>query len=103
MLVVSQFEDGHWPSNWPDGADAILKPVDDPLFKKVIATGHHLEWLAIAPKELHPPHEMILKAADWVIKTTVEQTDKIGERYTFSAMWGTLWLFGDILTRPIYG
>ena len=59
-------------------------PIDDPLFKKVIATGHHLEWLAIAPKELHPPREMILKAADWVIKTTTEQTDKeIGERYTF--------------------
>jgi len=84
LIMASQFEDGHWPSNWPDGADALSKPVEDPLYKKVIATGHHLEWLAIAPKELHPPHEMILKAADWVIKTTTEQTDKdIGERYTF--------------------
>ena len=84
LISVSQFDDGHWPTNWADGADAISKPADDLLFKKVIATGHHLEWLAIAPKELHPPHEMILKAADWVIKTTIEQTDKdIGERYTF--------------------
>lgn len=84
LIAVSQFEDGHWPSNWSDGADAVKKPVDDPLYKKVIATGHHLEWLAIAPKELHPPHEMILKAADWVIQTTTEQTEKeIGERYTF--------------------
>jgi hypothetical protein len=84
LIAVSQFEDGHWPTNWPDGADAISKPIDDPLFKKVIATGHHLEWLAIAPKELHPPHEMIVKAADWLIKTTTEQSDKdIGERYTF--------------------
>lgn len=84
LIMVSQFEDGHWPSNWSDGAEALSKPIEDPLYKKVIATGHHLEWLAIAPKELHPPHEMILKAADWVIKTTLEQTDKdIGERYTF--------------------
>jgi hypothetical protein len=84
LIAVSQFEDGHWPSNWSDGAEALSKPIEDPLYKKVIATGHHLEWLAIAPKELHPPHEMILKAADWVIKTTQEQTEKdIGERYTF--------------------
>jgi len=55
LIMVSQFEDGHWPSNWMDGADAVSKPIDDPLYKKVIATGHHLEWLAIAPEELHPP------------------------------------------------
>ena len=84
LIAVSQFEDGHWPSNWSDGAESLSKPIDDPLFKKVIATGHHLEWLAIAPKELHPPRETILKAADWVIKTTTDQSDKeIGERYTF--------------------
>lgn len=84
LITVCQFEDGHWPSNWADGADALKAPIDDPLYKKVIATGHHLEWLAIAPRELHPPREQILKAADWVIKTTAEQSLKeIGERYTF--------------------
>jgi hypothetical protein len=84
LMVASQFEDGHWPSNWPDGAEALAKPVDDPLYKKVIATGHHLEWLAIAPEELHPPRETILKAAKWVIDTTISQTsDDIAERYTF--------------------
>ncbi len=90
LISVSQFEDGHWPSNWPDGADAVANPTDDALFKKVIATGHHLEWLAIAPKELHPPHEMILKAADWAIKTTTEQSDQdIGQRYTFFSHVGS--------------
>ena len=83
-IALSQFDDGHWPTNWADAADAITKPVDEPLYKKVIATGHHLEWLAIAPKELHPPHDRILKAAKWVIKTTKEQTDQeIADRYTF--------------------
>src|SRR5262249_33172501 len=84
LITVSQFDDGHWPTNWADGANAISNPVEEPLYKQVIATGHHLEWLAIAPKELHPPHGMILKAADWVVKTTLEQTDKqITERYTY--------------------
>ena len=84
VIMVSQFPDGHWPSNWSEGADAVAKPLSEELFKQVIATGHQLEWLAIAPLELHPPREQILKAADWVIKTTIEQTDSdIGQRYTF--------------------
>ncbi len=84
LITVCQFPDGHWPSNWSIGADALEKPVEDELYKRVIATGHHLEWLAIAPQELHPPREQILKAADWLIQTTHEQTaDDINGRYTF--------------------
>jgi hypothetical protein len=84
LITVCQFEDGHWPSNWSEGAEALKKPIDDELYKKVIATGHHLEWMAIAPQELHVPREQILKAADWVIKTTCEQSaSDIGGRYTF--------------------
>lgn len=84
LLTVSQFADGHWPSNWSAGANAVEHPIDDELYKQVIATGHHLEWLAIAPEELHPPREQILKAADWVIATTLNQTaEDIAERYTF--------------------
>lgn len=84
QLIASQFEDGHWPSNWPEGRQAVEHPVNDPRHKQVIATGHHLEWLAIAPKELHPPRERIHKAAEWVIRTTLEQSESdILERYTF--------------------
>ena len=84
LISVCQFEDGHWPSNWSVGAAALEHPVDDELFKQVISTGHHLEWLAIAPEELHPPREQILKAADWVIGVTLSQTpDDLGQRYTF--------------------
>lgn len=84
LLTVSQFADGHWPSNWSAGANAVEHPIDDELYKQVIATGHHLEWLAIAPEELHPPREQILKAADWVIATTLNQSaDDITRNYTF--------------------
>jgi hypothetical protein len=83
-IKVSQFPDGHWPSNWPDGAAAVTNPIEDELFKQVIATGHHLEWLAIAPPELHPPRDQVRKAARWVIDTTIRQTPAdIGQRYTF--------------------
>ena len=84
LIEVSQFEEGYWPSNWSAGAKAVEDPIDDPDYRRVIATGHHLEWLAIAPKELHPPREQILKAADWIIANTVEKTHgEILSKYTF--------------------
>ncbi len=94
-ITDSQFPDGHWPSNWPDGKSAVEQPVADELKQILIATGHHLEWLSIAPKELHPPEENIQKAMRWMTKTITElPTDKVLENYTFcshigkaAAMW----------------
>ncbi len=84
LISDSQFEDGHWPSNWDAGAQALINPRKDELKDIVIATGHHLEWLAIAPPELHPPQAHIEKAADWIIKTTKQQSHAgILARYTF--------------------
>ena len=60
------------------------------MYKRIIATGHHLEWLAIAPRELHPPREQILKAADWIIKATIETPDDVIEaQYTFFSHVGS--------------
>lgn len=100
IIVVSQFPDGHWASNWSDGADSVKKPVEDELFRQVIATGHQLEWLAIAPEELHPPRDKIHLAAKWLIKTTKSQSQSdILEKYTFFSHVGNalaLWRH----TRP---
>jgi len=83
-IIAAQLADGQWPSNWADGADAAAKPIEEEQYQQVIATGHHLEWLAIAPKDLHPPDEQIGRAARWVIDATVAQTPaEILERYTF--------------------
>lgn len=83
-LIASQWTDGRWPSNWPEGKTAAEKPQDVEEYNQVIATGHHLEWLAIAPRELHPPDEQIARAARWIIDTTVKQSPaEILERYTF--------------------
>ena len=70
------------------------------MSKRVIATGHHLEWLSIAPIELHPPRGQILKAADWLI-ANVEKTpqDEIDANYTFYSHVGKPWRCGDILHR----
>lgn len=95
LLLETQFEDGHWPYNWPDGAEVLTKPDTNPKFRDVIATGHHLEWLSIAPEEFHIPRERVIKAATWLInKTKSTPTKDILGNYTFfshvgnaMAMW----------------
>ncbi|WP_437226211.1 hypothetical protein SH661x_004466 [Planctomicrobium sp. SH661] len=83
-IMASQFEDGHWPTNWPEGKLALENPIDDPEYRRVIATGHHLEWMSIAPKELLVPDEQLKKAIDWVIATTVKQPkSEIKKSFTF--------------------
>lgn len=84
LIIASQFADGSWPGNWPDGRDAVENPTDEELYKKIIATGHHLEWLSIAPPDLHPPEEQICKAVDWIVDITKSQTRAdIKARFTF--------------------
>lgn len=85
ILKVSQFEDGHWPYNWSAGEDAVKKSdASIPIFRHVIATGHHLEWLSIAPESLHPPREQLRKAAAWVIERTVAMSEtEMLDNYTF--------------------
>ena len=95
LITESQFPDGHWPSNWPDGKAAVEKPKADEFRSIAIATGHHLEWLSIAPQELHPPEETIRRAMQWIVKTTKENPQQvILDNYTFfshigkaAAMW----------------
>ena len=85
LIVASQRADGSWTSNWTDGVESETNSDSgEGLSKRVIATGHHLEWLSIAPIELHPPREQIQKAADWLI-ANVEATpqDQVDANYTF--------------------
>ncbi len=85
LITASQWPDGSWNSNWADGAEYQKNTApDEKISKRVIATGHQLEWLSIAPKELHPPREQILKAADWLIKNVQETPQsEIDQNYTF--------------------
>lgn len=84
-ITASQWPDGSWNSNWVDGADCFrLTDSQEKASKRVIATGHHLEWLALAPERLHPPREQVLKAASWLVQN-VSQTpqEEIDRNFTF--------------------
>jgi|GEM_PF-299869 len=83
-ITLAQFEDGHWSSDWPRGAEAVSSPVDEPEFRAVIATGHHLEWMSIAPQDLLIPDEQIQKGIQWIVTHTKSRSLKqIEDHFTF--------------------
>lgn len=84
VIAAAQFPDGHWASNWSQGTASVANPITEPDRKAVIATGHHLEWLAIAPAEFHPPRDVVRKGAKWLVKTVREKPQaQILRQYTF--------------------
>jgi hypothetical protein len=89
-LIASQFSDGHWPSNWSEGLKPNENSIDDADFKKVIATGHHLEWQAIAPQELQLDRKRICRAAKWLIHDVrTHDGSHILRRFTFYSHVGS--------------
>ena len=89
-IVESQFPDGHWASNWSAGRVSRERPIQEPEYKSVIATGHHLEWLAIAPPEFHPDREVVRKAARWLVANVRSKKEhEILAWYTFYSHVGS--------------
>lgn len=84
-LVATQSPEGWWDRNWPDSR---IETKDDelggPTPRRVLATGHALEWWSIAPKELHPPRETLIRAGQWLVHEIEKMDDKaIDDNYTF--------------------
>ncbi len=71
VLTQSQHPAGFWTGRWWDPADAKSSRVPT-KFEQILATGHHLEWLAIAPPEVQPPREVIIRAAQWLVQAMLE-------------------------------
>lgn len=82
QLARSQSVEGYWASGWSrveskvqsrGTREAGLSKVSQPtLHDKLLVTGHHLEWLALAPEEVQPPRETIVRAGQWLTRTLLE-------------------------------
>ncbi|PQO43092.1 hypothetical protein [Blastopirellula marina] len=84
-LVDSQSDAGYWDQNWYDAArDPVDEGLADPLSRRLLATGHALEWWAISPEQVQPPRETKIRAGQW-LATEVEKMsdDVIRDNYTF--------------------
>lgn len=88
-LTETQSEEGYWDGRWPgeewDGPQP--EHVEGPLGQKgdrLLATGHTLEWWAIAPDEVLPAEGVPVKAGQWLVKEIEGLSDsEIKQYYTF--------------------
>ncbi|MCH2127660.1 MAG: hypothetical protein MK179_00890 [Pirellulaceae bacterium] len=66
---------GSWTRLWHLGVES-QNDTDVSLSDRILVTGHHLEWLALAPEELVVPHDMVEAASQWVVRAMLEVDDK---------------------------
>lgn len=78
ILARSQKEDGSWSVDWSgpfvhptSGWPAYLDESPNP---EVLVTGHHLEWIAMAPPAVCPPRHVVKKAVDYLKRTMTSMT-----------------------------
>ncbi len=83
-LVATQHKEGYWDHQWPGEHYAADDDGRDLDSARILATGHALEWLALAPSEVHPPREVLVRAGQWLARRIIELDDeKIKTYYTF--------------------
>ncbi|HZZ70613.1 MAG TPA: hypothetical protein VFE24_00050 [Pirellulales bacterium] len=70
-LVRAQAPQGYWTRGWIRGAPPRAGEKLD-LGDEILLTGHHLEWLALAPPEVQPPRETIIRAGQWLVRAMLE-------------------------------
>ena len=72
-LQNAQEENGSWGWTWAERAGlgpspAIPDNYDLDHIPTLVATGHNLEWIAIAPKRYRPTEQTIRKAAGYLVR-----------------------------------
>jgi len=66
-LTQSQLADGSWDEHWELPSLTHGGTTMDDM-KRMLVTGHHLEWLALVSKELRPSERVLLAAGEFILK-----------------------------------
>ncbi|MDF1743588.1 MAG: hypothetical protein P1V19_07820, partial [Gimesia sp.] len=85
LLVKTQAKEGYWDKNW-DGRKLELSSEKSftPRARRILATGHAMEWWALAPEEVQPPEETLKKAGHWLVNSIKAMPEsEIKSSYTF--------------------
>lgn len=104
-LLETQAPDGSWDGGWSGEKLASSEGAPSALGQRILATGHALEWWAMAPAEVHPPREVLVRAAQWLY-TSIDGMDAatVEKNYTFLSHAGrclALWRACDEPARRL--
>lgn len=80
VLLKTQHTNGYWSRDW-NHSPAVEKNHQNDLAGRILATGHHLEWLALAPPEAQPPREAIVRAGQWTVRALLEVDEETLARH----------------------
>lgn len=78
ILEKRQLSQGGWNSSWAGVSDSRYLAGDD-LLNRIMVTGHHLEWIAFAPKSSQLSKNMIRDAVK-ALRKDVTELQKRGRR-----------------------
>lgn len=77
VLTDTQRPQGFWETNWTQNLPGS-KRAKDPLgglpIGRVIATGHHVEWLMLLPDDLRPPDEVFARAGTFLVEAVLAES-----------------------------
>lgn len=98
-FVATQHEEGYWDVDWAEpsaGEKSAERAVTGGLVgDRILATGHPMEWWALAPKEVLPPREVLIAAGKWLGDTILGLSDdEVRSYYTYLSHAGralSLW------------
>jgi len=94
-FIQNQHAEGFWDSNWDGSTMSETSRSRTPISRRVLVTGHALEWWALAPQEILPPQEVRIRAAKWLVSEIDKMDDRdIEVNYTYLSHAGralSLW------------
>jgi len=102
-LVATHNPEGWWDSDWSTGDEQVSDKFDATA-RRLLATGHALEWWAMAPQEVLPPRETLVRAGQWLAREVEVMDDEtIVNNYTFlSHVCRALALWRGELPKNLY-
>lgn len=104
VLEKSQCSRGGWDLSWP-----LVEKIDngygDPCLDRINMTGHHLEWIALAPASVRPSLKTITQAVSVMLRD-IEDLPELGGPRLFKTLLPcshaarALCLFRDVQPYP---
>ncbi len=66
ILEARQEPRGFWLANWADSVGRVHDESSE--YQALVMTGHHLEWMSMAPSHLRPRREVVQRAARALVR-----------------------------------